>query len=190
MGSFTGALSGQGNFNATIPNMAIDGQNVSGLNVSGLVDVTSPSSDASMVTATGTLNTETFATIMDWNYSNGSGSWSGTLVSTDSTPFSVDLGTPTWASTADTQINFGFTNPGTWTPTSTPATAVTSIHAYWASGTTTSTIIGSAIGSVPVYWNQASGAASIQGISLSSLPEGANYVLFQVTQVGGTSSQV
>src|SRR5208282_4808537 len=58
MGSFTGALSGQGNFNATIPNMAIDGQNVSGLNVSGLVDVTSPSSDASMVTATGTLNTE------------------------------------------------------------------------------------------------------------------------------------
>ena len=175
--------SGQPNFIATISNMTINGQNVS-----GPVVVTQPSKFASTVTATGTMNTQTFATTMGWSYSGGTGSWTGTVVSTDSTPFSVSLGTPVWASSADTQINFAFTNPGTWDPTSTPATAVTSINVYWASGTTANTIIGSAIGSIPVYWNQASGSASVQGISLSTLPSGSNFVLFDVNQIGGGSS--
>ena len=97
------------------------------------------------------------------------------------------------ATSADTQINFGFTNPGTWYPTASPATPVNYIDAYWAAGTTLNTVIGDPIGSLSVYWNEAGSGtggntASIQGISPATIPAGAKFVLIVVR--GSTSNLV
>jgi len=167
-----------GNFAATIP---ASGSTVSLNNgaISGSVNVTAPSS-VGVVSASGTINVSQTSgnnTTITWPQSGTSqlGQWTGTIVSTNSTPYNVVLATPVWHSANESQIDISFTNAGTWDLNHYGGIS-TNIVAYWsADGTLTNA---TPIGTVQVAWNQASGTASIQGIS-GSIPAGMNYVLIQ-----------
>ena len=176
---FTGSIAysstTQGTLNGTVSGTVTSPQNDAGQTFD---DVVSPlaltGENLSGGGVTGTFDTSQFIsdnTSGSWTSSYSTGTWSGLLKLTITTPFSVSLTTPTWDSAAHTQVDFGFTVGGSWDPVSVASynTAVDTVDAYWANGTTFASVT-TRIGSVPIYWNQASGAASIQGISTSSPP--------------------
>ncbi len=180
-GNLNGAIvtpPNSGNFAATIP---ASGSTVSLNNgaISGSVNVTSPAS-IGVVSASGTINVSQTGgnnTTITWPQSGTSqlGQWTGTIVATNSTPYNIVLTTPVWHSANESQIDFGFTNAGTWDLNHYGGVS-TNVVAYWSPDATLTNA--TPIGTVHVAWNQASGTASIQGIS-GSIPAGTNYVLIQ-----------
>jgi autotransporter-associated beta strand protein len=179
-GSLSGPVNtppGYGDFSATIALVQ------SSSNLSGWATIATPTVLAGSLIGTGSIDTTMFNVTVHWSGGGDTGSWSGTVVPTGAPPaFDIIPTTPQWDSPAHTQIDFGFTVAGTVHPVNSLdcGTPLACVRAYWASGTTPGTIIGSAIGgdTVPVYWNSAGGTASISGIS--SIPTGANYVLISV----------
>ncbi len=134
--------------------------------LNGSVNVTAPTAPTNLtgiasLTAGSTFDTSQFTTAntnINWATSSGTtGQWSGIVSSTNTTPFGITLARPYWDSSADTQIDFSFTNTGNWDPVASSAyqTPVTYVNAYWGSGPTTEDGL---IGTVPVYWNQAGGS--------------------------------
>ncbi len=161
--------------------------------LTGSVAVTAPSdlAGSANLASGSTFDTSQISstnTTINWAATSGgtTGSWTGTVSPTDQSPFSIALTTPHWDSTAETQIDFGFTVNGMWNPVKASAysTPVSYVNAWWATGSTANTetteITTGTGNGVPVYWNQASGTGSIQGISPAGGPNGENYVLIQV----------
>jgi len=187
-GTITGNLSGTittpangGTFAATIPasGSTLTLNTANSPNLTGNVAVTSPSTE--VVAATGNISV-TSSTSISWSQTGSTGSWTGTITSTDTTPFGIALTTPYWDSAAETQIDFGFTNAGTWDllPTASWATPVASIAAYW-NNTPNTTTNGTEISgqTFNVYWNSASGTASVQNIPSNP---GYGYLVIALTQ--------
>jgi hypothetical protein len=199
VGTVTGSLNGQitsttgGNqsdvgtaFTVTVNSIAQSGSSLSG--GSNSVDVTAPADLAGSATSlSGTFDVSQFgAASINWTSAMGSGTWTGTATSTNSSPFTVSLTSPYWDSVAENQIDFGFSVSGAWYPALASAytTPVAYVRAYWASTASSPTSPSNEIGSsgdttIPIYWNQASGTAEIQNVA-GAIPSGANYVLLQV----------
>ena len=184
-GTGTISPSGYGTLTGTVISGDVkpDATNSNTLDLNGTVNITGSVVPGWSGSGTAYLDTTDFSITAGGSAMGWSVKLTPVIPPTPFSTFDVTLTTPTWDSSAHTQIDFRFTVAGT---TGYPTVAgqgplsLAQVTAYWASGTTTNSIIGSEIGAVPVYWNQASYSGSIGGISPSTIPAGANYVLIEV----------
>ena len=149
--------------------------------LSGSATLTEPSGSNEPYSATGTFSPKTMmvsvtpAKVTVGSFTLKSANWSGKLVQTDTTPFGVQINTPSYT---DGTLTVPVTVSGAADTAASESAAAATISLTWANAQQKP--LGKALKSdtISIYWNEASGTYTVSGLTP---PTGATQLMLSTT---------